>query len=92
MNTNKKILLIVALMLIGLGTATIINVAINFREYAYNNAVEKSKMTAEIVRDGLTAHMVNGIMAKREFLLSQKMLRTYGLFVLIILLPKTVQG
>lgn len=69
MNTNKKILLIVALMFIGLATATIINVAINFREYAYSNAIEKSKMTAEIVRDGLTAHMVNGIMDKREFFL-----------------------
>ncbi len=69
MSTNKKILLIVALMLIGLGTATIINVAVNFRDYAYNNAIEKSKMTAEIVRDGLTAHMVNGIMDKREFFL-----------------------
>lgn len=69
MNTNKKILLIVALMLIGLAAATIINVAINFRDYAYNNAIEKSKMTAEIVRDGLTAHMVNGIMDKREFFL-----------------------
>jgi len=69
MNTNKKILLIVGLMLIGLATATIINVAINFRDYAYNNAIEKSKMTAEIVRDGLTAHMVNGIMDKREFFL-----------------------
>lgn len=56
-------------MLIGLATATIINVAINFRDYAYNNAIEKSKMTAEIVRDGLTAHMVNGIMDKREFFL-----------------------
>ncbi len=69
MNTNRKLLLIVALMLIGLATATIINVAVNFREYAYNNAIEKSKMTAEIVRDGLTAHMVNGIMDKREFFL-----------------------
>ncbi|MBE0499494.1 MAG: diguanylate cyclase [Campylobacterales bacterium] len=69
MNTNKKILLIVALMLIGLATATIINVAINFRDYAYDNAIEKSKMTAGIVRDGLTAHMVNGIMDKREFFL-----------------------
>lgn len=69
MKTNSKILLIVALMLIGLATATIINVAINFRDYAYNNAIEKSKMTAEIVRDGLTAHMVNGIMDKREFFL-----------------------
>ncbi len=69
MNTNTKLLLIVALMLIGLATATIVNVAINFRSYAYQNAIEKSKMTAEIVRDGLTAHMVNGIMDKRDFFL-----------------------
>lgn len=69
MNTNKKILLIVTLMLLGLTAATIINVGLNFRDYAYNNAIEKSKMTAEIVRDGLTAHMVNGIMDKRDFFL-----------------------
>ncbi|MDD5118815.1 MAG: GGDEF domain-containing protein [Sulfuricurvum sp.] len=70
MNANRKILFIVALMLIGLAVATITNVALNFRDYGYNNAIEKSKMTAEIVRDGLTAHMVNGIMDKREFFLS----------------------
>jgi two-component system, cell cycle response regulator len=70
MNANRKILFIVALMLIGLAIATITNVALNFRDYGFNNAIEKSKMTAEIVRDGLTAHMVNGIMDKREFFLS----------------------
>jgi len=70
MNTNRRILFIVALMLIGLAVATITNVALNFRDYGYNNAIEKSKMTAEIVRDGLTAHMVNGIMDKRQFFLS----------------------
>lgn len=69
MNANRKILFIVALMLIGLAVATITNVALNFRDYGYNNAIEKSKMTAEIVRDGLTAHMINGIMDKREFFL-----------------------
>ncbi len=69
MNANRKILFIVALMLIGLAVATITNVALNFREYGYKNAIEKSKMTAEIVRDGLTAHMVNGMMDKREFFL-----------------------
>ncbi|MBD3799232.1 MAG: hypothetical protein IE883_04960 [Epsilonproteobacteria bacterium] len=69
MNTNRKILLIVTFMLIGLAVATITNVALNFRDYGYKNAIEKSKMTAEIVRDGLTAHMVNGIMDKREFFL-----------------------
>ena len=69
MNTSKKILLIVTLMLLALMAATIVNVGLNFRDYAYNNAIEKSKMTAEIVRDGLTAHMVNGIMDKRDFFL-----------------------
>jgi diguanylate cyclase (GGDEF)-like protein len=70
MNTNRKILFIVAFMLMGLAVATITNVALNFRDYGYSNALEKSKMTAEMVRDGLTAHMVNGIMDKREFFLS----------------------
>lgn len=70
MNANRRILFIVALMLIGLAVATITNVALNFRDYGYNNALEKSKMTAEIVRDGLTAHMVNGVMDKRQFFLS----------------------
>lgn len=69
MNANRKILFIVTLMLIGLAVATITNVALNFRDYGYKNAIEKSKMTAEIVRDGLTAHMVNGMMDKREFFL-----------------------
>ncbi|MCL4432975.1 MAG: diguanylate cyclase [Epsilonproteobacteria bacterium] len=70
MKTNHKILFIVALMLIGLAIATITNVALNFREYGYSDAIEKSQMTAEIVRDGLTAHMVNGVMDKRQFFLS----------------------
>ncbi len=70
MNTNRKILFIVAFMLMGLAVATITNVALNFRDYGYANALEKSKMTAEMVRDGLTAHMVNGIMDKRQFFLS----------------------
>ena len=69
MHTNRKILLIVTLMLLALTAATIVNVGLNFRDYAYNNAIEKSKMTAEIVRDGLTAHMVNGIMDRRDFFL-----------------------
>jgi len=66
MNTNKKILIIIALMLIGLAAATIINVAVNFRDFSYKSAIDKSKMTAEIVRDGLTSHMVNGVMDKRN--------------------------
>lgn len=71
MNTNTKILISVAAMLIILASATILNVAINFREYAINEVVKKSEMTAEIVRDGLTAHMLNGVMEKRSFFLDK---------------------
>ncbi|MDQ1298605.1 MAG: hypothetical protein QG558_1144 [Campylobacterota bacterium] len=70
MKTNQKILLIVAMMLIALAIATITNVALNFREYGYSSAIEKSQMTAEIVRDGLTAHMASDTMDKRQFFLT----------------------
>ncbi len=71
MRAKSKLLLIVAIMLLGLTTATIINVSLNFRDYSINNAVEKANMTAAIVQDGLTAHMVNGIMDKRQYFLDQ---------------------
>lgn len=65
MNSNKKVLLTTALMLLILATATIINVSLNFRTYAFNSAQDKAKLTAAIIRDGLTAHMLNGVMDKR---------------------------
>ena len=71
MTTKSRLLLIVTLMLLGLGVATIINVSLNFRDYSIKSAVEKSTMTAAIVKDGLTAHMVNGIMDKRQYFLDQ---------------------
>ncbi len=71
MQTKSKLLLIVTLMLLGLTTATIINVSLNFREYSINSAIEKSKMASSIVEDGLTSHMVNGIMDKREYFLDR---------------------
>ncbi|WP_373034700.1 GGDEF domain-containing protein [Sulfurimonas sp.] len=71
MQTKSKLLFIVAIMLLALTTATIINISLNFREYSIKGAEEKSKMTAAIVKDGLTAHMVNGMMDKREYFLHQ---------------------
>jgi diguanylate cyclase (GGDEF)-like protein len=71
MNTKSKLLLIVTIMLIGLTAATIVNTSLNFREYSINSAVEKSQMAANIVKDGLTAHMVNGIMDKRQYFLDK---------------------
>ncbi len=69
MNTKNKFLLMVTLMLAALATATIVNVGLNFREFAINSAVDKAKLTANIVKDGLTSHMVNGFMDKRKYFL-----------------------
>ncbi len=71
MQTKSKLLLFVALMLLGLGIATIINVSLNFRDYSIKSATQKAMMAAAIVKDGLTAHMVNGIMDKRGYFLNQ---------------------
>ena len=71
MRTKFKLLGIVTLMLLGLAVATIINVSLNFRDYSINSAIDKAKTTATIVKDGLTAHMVNGIMDKRQYFLEQ---------------------
>lgn len=71
MQTKSKLLLFVALMLLALGIATTVNVSLNFREYGIKSATQKATMAAEIVKDGLTAHMVNGTMDKRGYFLNQ---------------------
>lgn len=71
MGTKSKLLIVVALMLSGLTAATIINISLNFRDYSIKSAVDKSNLTANIVRDGLTAHMVNGTMDDRQYFLDQ---------------------
>ena len=67
MSTKSRLLLIVTFMLLGLTTATIMNVSLNFRDYSINAAVDKSKLAANIVKNGLTAHMVTGTMDKRQY-------------------------
>lgn len=71
MSTKSRLLLVVTFMLLGLTAATIINISLNFREYSIKSEVEKAKMTSTIVKDGLTSHMVNGIMDKREYFLNR---------------------
>jgi len=58
-------------MLLALGGATIVNVSLNFRDYSIKSAIEKATMTAAVVKDGLTAHMINGVMDKRQYFLDQ---------------------
>ncbi len=65
MNTEKKLFLLFTAIMTLFAVAIMINAALNFRNYSYNSAIDKAHMAAELVRDGLTAHMVNGMMDKR---------------------------
>jgi len=49
----------------------VISTVYNFREYGLKTAEDKAKLTAEIIKTGLTSHMVNGIMSERDFFLQQ---------------------
>lgn len=71
MRTKFKLLAIVTIMLLGLAIATIINVSLNFRDYSIKSAMDKANLTANVVRDGLTSHMINGFMDKRQYYLDQ---------------------
>lgn len=69
MGANKKVLVIIFVMLSVLSVATIMNVWVNFISYGKKTTIEKASSIAESVRDGLTAHMVLGAMDKRELFL-----------------------
>ena len=66
MKTNHKFTLILVVMLTALLFATLINVAFNFRAHAIQSATDKAHITASMVKDALTAHMLNGTMDKRQ--------------------------
>jgi len=70
MHTKTKILLIVTIILLAFGFATTINVALKLRNSSIQNAVEKAEITANIVQDGLTAHMINNTMDKKDYFLN----------------------
>jgi len=49
----------------------IINVTMNLRDFGFNSAKTKAQLVADSVKNGLTAHIVNGIMANRDFYIDQ---------------------
>jgi len=70
MNTNKKVLLIVFIMLSLLSISTVINVWIAFEKFGNKTIIEKANSIAESARDGLSSHMVLGAMDKRDMFLN----------------------
>ena len=71
MHTNRKFTYILLIMLSSLLLATLVTVGFTLRSQVLNAAVEKARLGATFVEDGLTSHMVNGTMDKREYFLDR---------------------
>lgn len=91
MNTNKKVMLIVIVMLGVLSLATIVNVWINFRDFGQKVAIDKANSIAQSVRDGLTAHMILGAMDKRDLFLENMKLHQKVDRLRVIRSPKVIE-
>ena len=70
MQENKKIMSIIATMMLAFSLVMIIVLVVNFRDFSQSRELQKANMIASLVQDGLTAHMVNGTMDKRETFLN----------------------
>jgi len=66
MNTKKKVSSIIIAIVLLVALASILIFTYNFRIFSLNVATNKAISIAQNVRDGLTAHMVNGTMSSRK--------------------------
>ncbi|MGB5867123.1 MAG: GGDEF domain-containing protein [Arcobacteraceae bacterium] len=71
MNTKKNVISTIAFIMIIMFVAMIINIALNLREFGINSAKTKAHLVSQSVKNGLTAHMVNGIMTNRDFYINE---------------------
>ena len=71
MNSKQKLILILLGLFLTFFISMIIITIINFRDFGIKSAEKRAMLTAEVVKSGLTAHMVNGMMDKRSYFLEQ---------------------
>lgn len=71
MKTKKSVISTIAVIMIVMFLAMIINITINLRDFGIDSAKTKAQLVAQSVKNGLTAHMVNGIMQNRDFYIEQ---------------------
>ena len=71
MSSGQKVTLILITLFLTFFVSMIVIIAINFRDYGIKDAQKRALLTADIVKGGLTAHMVNGMMDKRSYFLDQ---------------------
>jgi diguanylate cyclase (GGDEF)-like protein len=71
MESRQKVITALVIIFSIFFISMIVSTAFNFREYGVKTAENRASLTAEIVKIGLTSHMVNGIMDQRDFFLNQ---------------------
>ena len=71
MESRQKVIIALVIIFSIFFVLMIISTTLNFREYGIKTAENKATLTAEIVKIGLTSHMVNGIMGQRDYFLNQ---------------------
>ena len=71
MDAKKSIFTTIGLIMLVMFLGMIINITLNLRDFGFNSAKTKAQLVAQSVKNGLTAHMVNGIMQNRDFYLNQ---------------------
>ncbi|WP_229855138.1 GGDEF domain-containing protein [Candidatus Sulfurimonas marisnigri] len=71
MESKQKVIVSLVIIFTLFFIAMIVSTVVNFRNYGIKTAEDKASITAEIVKIGLTAHMVNGITDQRDYFLKQ---------------------
>jgi len=71
MENKKNILTTLVVAMAVIFVVMIANITFNLRDFGFDSAKTKAELVAQSVKNGLTAHMVNGIMANRDFYINQ---------------------
>lgn len=71
MNTKTKVTLTLFFTMLVLFIVMLINITLHFKEYGIASIENKAESVAETVKDSLTSHMVNGVIANRSLFLEQ---------------------
>ena len=71
MESKQKIITALIIIFTLFFISMIVSTTLNFRNYGLSTAEDKASLTAEIVKIGLTSHMVNGIMDHRDYFLDK---------------------
>ena len=71
MESRQKVIISLVIIFTLFFIAMIVSTTMNFRQYGLKTANDRANLTAEIVKIGLTSHMVNGMMDQRDYFLKQ---------------------